>query len=167
MCPPTLSPSPAPSLPQLWRWIEGWQCCHRDDRHTGLHHMFVAKHSKFPLFHSWGLLVLSHLVLSCNEQHSAANGSKWAFSFSPLTLPCSTTHLSIGYQDYTFFLLFTLDETIKHVCFHACDKSSTSATFSGAMIQEQYLYSSHSTQLSCSCQKYLRPQYTKDIYKIW
>lgn len=83
--------------------------------------------------------------------------------------PCSTTHLSLGYHNYDFVLLFTLDQIIKHVCFYACDKSSTictSATFSGAMTQEQYLCSSHSTQLSYRCQKYLRPQSTRDIYRI-
>lgn len=63
-----------------------------------------------------------------------------------------------------FFLLFTLDQIIKHVCFHAYDKSSvicTSATSPGAMTQE-YLYSSHSTHLSYRCQKYLRPQSTRE-----
>lgn len=146
--------------------MEGLWCYRRDDRHASINHMFVAKHTKFPLSHSAKVSLSSHPVLSCSELHSAANGSKWAFSFSPLLI--SLLHHSsscYGIKTIKFFLLFTLDQIIKLVCFHAYDKSSTISTspaFSGAMIQEKYLHSSHPTHFGYGCQKYLRPQSTRE-----
>lgn len=73
---PEQSPSPAPLLHSCG---DEW----RDDsavaEMTGtqpINHMFVAKHTKFPLSHSAEVSLSSQPVLSCSEQRSAANGSK-------------------------------------------------------------------------------------------
>lgn len=93
MYPLSTSRPPAPCPPRLGRWMEGLWCY---DRHTSIHHVFVAKHTKFPLSHSALVSLSSHPVLSCRKLHSAANGSKWALA-APSLSHCSTTHLLLGY----------------------------------------------------------------------
>lgn len=128
--------------------------------------MFLAKHTEFPLSHRAEVVLFSHPLLGCSELHSTANGFKWAFSLIPLVIALLHHSSSCqGIKTTEFFLLFTLDQIIRHACSQAYDKSSTIPTlpiFSGATTQEKYLNSSHSPHLNYRSQKYFRPQSTRE-----